>query len=174
MYSKKILGLLKGINEGDRIEAVTKGHTYSGILMPRSELGDPDYLIVKLNNGYNVGLKYESTMKVKKTAAKIKTVAKKTVIKQNTKLPPISLISTGGTIINKVDYKTGGVSPSMNVEDLIEAVPELLDVVYIKDAKDVFQLASEDMSPDQWIKTAKVIEKELNSDMKGVVVMHGQ
>lgn len=152
---------------------MTKGKTYQGIVMPRSELGSPDYLIVKLDNGYNVGLRYEKTMNVKKLPPKKGVVMKKPKVVQDKNLPPISLLSTGGTIASKVDYKTGGVSPAMSADDIIEAVPELLDFVYVKDSKTIFQLASEDLTPDEWIKMAKTVEKELNSGLNGVVITHG-
>ena len=173
MYSQKIRSLLKGIKESDKIKVVTKGKSYQGVLMPRSELGSPDYLVVKLDNGYNVGLKYEPTMKVKKMPSKPPAIVKKPRVKQNKKLPAISLLSTGGTIASKVDYKTGGVTAALDADDIIEAIPELLDYVYVKDSKMMFQLMSEDITPNEWIKMAKTVEKELNSGLKGVVITHG-
>ena len=56
-YSGNALDCLKKHNAkvGYSIK-ITADLTYSGILMPRYESGDDKHLVVKLGNGYNVGI----------------------------------------------------------------------------------------------------------------------
>lgn len=65
MYSKKIENFLKknGISVGDRIKANTEKGDFEGLLMPRIQGGE-DILVLKLDNGYNIGIKFE-TSKIK-------------------------------------------------------------------------------------------------------------
>ena len=58
MYSKNIMNLLeeKDITEGDRIRLENEEISHEGILLPRSKAGDNDCIVIKLDNGYNIGL----------------------------------------------------------------------------------------------------------------------
>ena len=60
MYSQEIESLLKSkkIKIGDRIRILKKGAIHEGLLMPRIELGDCSCLVIKLDKGYNIGIKY--------------------------------------------------------------------------------------------------------------------
>src|SRR5947209_16981494 len=84
---------------------------YLGILMPRYEYSDDSHIVLKLKNGYNVGLEID---KIKKIELESSPVTKKENIpkpKTDSTLPKILLISTGGTIASKIDYRTGAVTP---------------------------------------------------------------
>jgi len=174
MYSKKIQEKLKGlgIEIGDRVRVKSKGEAYEGILMPKQELGDPDAIVVKLSNGYSVGLKYEGAelekleghgkIGFKSSEEKAKHVAGK---------PAVSIISTGGTVSSRVDYTTGGVYASYSTSDLVKIVPELGE--FNIDSKFLFGMMSEDMRTEHWKEIAKAVFKELKTDAGGVVVTHG-
>lgn len=47
---------LKGITEGERIVVEKSGRILEGVLMPRTELGDDEHVVIKLDNGYNIGI----------------------------------------------------------------------------------------------------------------------
>lgn len=89
------------------------------------------------------------------------------------KLPLVWIISTGGTIAEKINPKTGAAVPAVSGADLMKAVPGLSDIARIK----VFPLCNIDsshMTPEIWRKLAlKINEVITNSDVKGVVVTHG-
>lgn len=158
-------------NIGDSVRVKTKSDTYEGILMPRSELADDEHIVVKLKSGYNIGISKSEIVKIEKTgSAKQK---EKSPVKFDKSKPPISLISTGGTISSKVDYRTGGVFPLSSPEDLLNSVPKLGDYVKISKISNPFNLLSEDMSPAEWIKIAKEVYSELKTDSQGVIVTHG-
>lgn len=174
MYSKKILEKLKelGIEIGDRVKVKSKGEAYEGILMPKQELGDPNAIVVKLSNGYSVGLNFEGVelekleghkkIGFKSSEEKIRHVAGK---------PIVSIISTGGTVASRVDYATGGVDASYSASDIVKTVPELGE--FNIDSKFLFGMMSEDMRAEHWKEMAKAVFKELKTDASGVVVTHG-
>ncbi|MCS4541980.1 MAG: Glu-tRNA(Gln) amidotransferase subunit GatD, partial [Euryarchaeota archaeon] len=151
----------------------SKGVTYEGILMPRSELGDDKHIVIKLDNGYNVGIEVSEKTPVEKVAVgeefAIKFPFK--IIEDPTK-PTVSILSTGGTIASRVDYKTGAVSPAFSAEDLLQAVPELVNFANIK-GRPIFNILSENMSPEKWIQLAHEVTKEIESNVSGVVITHG-
>ncbi len=85
----------------------------------------------------------------------------------------ISIVVTGGTIMSRVDYRTGGVHMFLDPYELLYEVPELEDITIIRKIKSPFSIASEDMTPKEWVKIAEIVAKELNTRSDGVVIPHG-
>ncbi len=158
---------------GDLVEVITKNKTYKGILMPKPEILKSNTIVIKLNSGYNIGIDKKNIKKIKVIKKAKKKKARRKKIKQNKKLPTVSILSTGGTISSKVDYTTGGTYASLTAEDFVELEPKILKFANIR-AKQVLQIMSEDVNPDDWVKLAKEVYKELNKkDVSGVVITHG-
>ncbi|AEK64056.1 L-asparaginase [Collimonas fungivorans Ter331] len=92
------------------------------------------------------------------------------------KLPNVMILATGGTIAGTgADSTTtvGYTSATVGVEKLIAAVPELKKVANVK-GEQVFQIASESMTNDHWLKLAKRVNALLaQSDVDGIVITHG-
>lgn len=178
MYSEQVQKFLKKskVKVGDEIRLIKDKKNYDGILMPRIELGDKNCLVLKLKNGYNVGIKFEKSVKINKIKPAQKIIEKKEKeIKEiifDKKLPMISIIGTGGTIASKIDYKTGGVYASFSAKDIVTKVPELKEIANIN-VEQAMNVMSEDITPDDWIKIARAVAKEINSGVKGVIVIHG-
>lgn len=178
MYSKEIESLLKSkkIEVGDRVIVSKKGRKYEGILMPRIELGNTSCLILKLDNGYNIGIKFEKGVKIKKVKKEWKLeepkVEKEKILIFDKKLPLISILGTGGTIASRIDYRTGGVYASFSPRDIAMQIPELKEIANIK-VEQVMNIMSEDITPEKWVEIAKAVAKEINSGSKGVIVTHG-
>jgi glutamyl-tRNA(Gln) amidotransferase subunit D len=176
-YSRAATSLLKKakIQVGGRIQVKKGKLVVEGLLMPRIELGDKNSLIIKLDNGYNTGIKVTSDVKVKKLPEKRELERfPKIKLKFNPALPSISMISTGGTISARVDYKTGGVTFLMDPKEILFTAPELSDIVNLVEISSPFKLASEDMTPLEWVKISEEAAKKLNKDdIKGVIVTHG-
>ena len=154
-YSGKSLSLLKENNAkvGDSIK-ITSDLTYTGILMPRYESGDDSHIILKLKSGYNVGININEIQEIEVIPSqeiKSEHVEKQ---KENLSLPKILLISTGGTIASKVDYRTGAVTPALSASELNEAVPELAKIANI-DSEVLFSEYSENLQPEHWLKIAE-------------------
>jgi len=153
---------------GDVIKVKTKDKTYRGIYIPQKG----NSLVLKLENGYNIGVDKKKIKKIDlvKKQKKVKKKVKK--IKQNKNLPTISILHTGGTIASRVDYRTGAVHSEFSPEDLLEMFPELKDISNIK-SKLIFQMFSEDMEPEHWEILAKEVEKETKNGVDGIIITHG-
>ena len=158
---------------GDIISIKKDRETYEGVLIPRSEYGDDKHIVIKLKSGYNTGIKITPTTQIKKIGKGTKpTFTSPPLPKQKQDLPKVAIISTGGTIASRVDYRTGAVRPALSASDLYSVVPELSQIATI-DAEILFSLFSENITPKHWTQTAKTIAKHIKDDVAGVVVAHG-
>ena len=159
---------------GDVVKVIAKDGVYEGILMPRPEILEKGYTVIKLDNGYNVGIEDSKIEKIELISKHKKLEPakyKKAEIKKN--LPTVSILSFGGTISSKIDYKNGGVYADYTAEDFIQMLPELENVANLR-AEKVMGIMSEDLAPEDWQLMAKRIAKELNDDeVSGVVVTQG-
>jgi glutamyl-tRNA(Gln) amidotransferase subunit D len=88
-------------------------------------------------------------------------------------LPKIALISTGGTIASKIDYRTGGVHAALSADELYATVPELANHASI-DPEVLMSEYSENLRPEHWTRIAeKVAEKIKTGSYRGIVISHG-
>ncbi len=175
-YHGEILRRLKSAKAkvGDIIRVTTKtGEVFEGALFPRSEYGDPNHIVLKLRNGYNIGIHYEKTEKIQFVGEGQKPhFTKPSPPPRNDRLPRVAIISTGGTIASRVDYRTGGVQPALTAADLASVVPELSSIAEIE-ADILFSELSENVTPSQWKQLAEEIAKKVMSGVRGVVVSQG-
>ncbi len=88
-------------------------------------------------------------------------------------LPTVVIITTGGTIAEKVDPKTGGAVPALSGKDLLKAVPGLAKIAKIK-VVDYSNIDSSQMTPKLWAGLSRVVDKQLEDPLiKGAVITHG-
>ena len=158
------------IEIGDEVEVEKNGKKYRGIVMPHHAFSGKNILVLKLPNGYNIGLNVKGC-KIRLIKKGKKMERKKAAIPYDEKKPTIALIGTGGTIASYVDYKTGAVHPASTAEELAFAMPEIFDICNIK-AKILFQKLSENIKPKDWQRMAREAAKFLNAGMP-VVIAHG-
>lgn len=162
-----------GAEIGDMLRVTKNTESYEGILIPRSEYSDETHIVVKLRNGYNIGIELSSETKIEKIGKGTKpTFAAPPQPTQNPRLPRVTIISTGGTIASRVDYRTGGVRPALTASDLYSVVPELADIARI-DAKILFSIFSENITSKQWTELARTIAQDITEKVEGIVVAHG-
>jgi L-asparaginase len=90
-------------------------------------------------------------------------------------LPNVVILATGGTIAgsasttSSVGYKAGTVP----VQALVDAVPELKKIAKVR-GEQVFQIASQNMNNDYWLKLAKRVNELVQQpDVDGIVITHG-
>ena len=158
---------------GDIIRVVKNGETYEGILIPRSEYGDEKHVVIKLKSGYNIGIRITPTTRIEKVGVGVKpTFAAPPLPEQRPDLPKVAIVSTGGTIASRVDYRTGGVRPALSASDLYSVVPELSEIARI-DAEILFSLYSENITPKHWAEIARATAKHIENGATGVVIAHG-
>jgi len=175
-YKGKALKVLKAVRAkvGDRLRVEKLSQVHEGILMPRTELGDQNHLVIKLDSGYNLGVRLTRDAKVRKVAVgKAPRMGLPPIaFKPDPSKPSVSILGTGGTIASRVDYRTGAVYPAFSAEELYSAVPELADLANIKTSA-VCSVFSENMSPQLWVKIARAVAREMNGGARGVVIAHG-
>ncbi len=175
MYSDELKAAFRkaGVKEGDTVKVTLDGMSLEGELMPKTEVGSKDTVVVKLKNGYNIGMIYGKGAKIERLKAGSSEISfPKAKIKPSKGLPKVMIIYTGGTIGSRVDYKTGGVYMLTKPEELLHSVPEISEIASI-DVKHLFSIASEDMSYLEWQQIAKAVSGAERSGYHGVVITIG-
>jgi len=172
-YGGTALKLLKAADcsIGDILAITHKGKTYEGILIPRSGAGTA--IIIKMKSGYNIGIDANADTKVQKigkgTAPKFEALP---LPKQNPTLPHVIIMSTGGTIASRVDYRTGAVRSAMSANDLYSVVPELANLARV-DTQIAFSIYSENLRQQDWTTLAEKVAQHINQGVDGIVIPHG-
>ncbi len=149
---------------GQLLEITSKQGHFVGYLVKE----DRDFILIKLKNGYNIGIPKKDIVEIKEREEKIKVGEfPKREFKGKGNL---GFIYTGGTIGSKVDYITGGVSAIMDPKELLA----IADLPYdIKVIEKPFSKFSEDLTPRDWIEITKAIYKVYKKGVDGVIVAHG-
>jgi len=197
-YKGRSLKIISDIDAriGDTISLkTTDKDEVIGTLMPRYESADDHHIVIKLKSGYNIGIETTNILSVTNlTPYKDQIVSNtKSQISYHTKdcdagvggtvdkkihrcsdpLPNIALISTGGTIASKIDYRTGGVRSAISASDLYASIPELGKYASI-DPEVVLNEYSENLKPEHWTLIAnKVAEKVKTGRYRGIIISHG-
>ena len=155
----------------DRVKISSKEQIFEGIIMPMNNFSGEHIIVLKLDNGYNIGISTEDAELA--LLERSKKIAKEPVKnKKNKKLSDITILGTGGTIASFVDYKTGAVSPAITAEQLVNSVSSLKQIANIE-AEPLLSLASEDMEPKHWEKMASKVEEIHTKKNHGIIVGHG-
>jgi len=174
-YKGKAVEILKKfkIRVWSQVEIKTTRGEFSGIILPRSEHDDEYHLVLKLSNGYNVGISTDTINLIKETGYKeahYKILEKEFPISENK--PSVKLFGTGGTIASRLDYRTGAVIPAFSPGELYGAVPELADICNLTTEK-LFSIFSENMGSEQYKVLAVAIGEEIKRGIDGIVIGHG-
>jgi glutamyl-tRNA(Gln) amidotransferase subunit D len=172
-YKGNALHLLKqaDCDIGDILRVSSKCKMYEGILIPRS--GEGTAIIIKMKSGYNIGIQATADVKVEKIGKGTKpSFASPPIPKQNSALPHVIIMSTGGTIASRVDYRTGAVRSAISASDLYGVVPELAEVARV-DTEIVFSLYSENVTQKHWTELAETVAKRIKQGADGIVIAHG-
>jgi glutamyl-tRNA(Gln) amidotransferase subunit D len=158
--------------EGDRIKVKKDEVEYEGIVMPSTT----QHIVLKMKSGYNAGIDPENA---------VITLLEKKVLKETPSkatagrlpaagpaLPKVSILSTGGTIASKIDYRTGAVTASFSADDILRAMPELRTIADFS-GKAIYNILSENMRAEYWQELAREIAREIEKGADGVIVAHG-
>ncbi|MFZ3168962.1 MAG: Glu-tRNA(Gln) amidotransferase subunit GatD [Candidatus Methanoperedens sp.] len=155
----------------DKVSLETNGVKYEGTLMP----SQTDRIVLKLKNGYNIGIKKESaSLKLldKKEEKISHTETGRVEKNKKEKLPNISILSTGGTIASKIDYRTGAVTSQFSADDVLSAIPELEEIANYN-CRMIYSILSENMRPSYWVELARAVYEEIKNGADGVIITHG-
>ena len=155
-----------------RIRIKTINNEYEGLKIPSEE---EKLLILKLDSGYNIGLKIKNiiSIEVLEEPSKESKQGKKLVtITKNDSLTTIKLLHTGGTIASKVDYKTGGVVADFDPEAILELFPELKEIANIE-SEFLGNMFSDDFRFAHFNKIAKKIFEQYQKGKTKFIVTSG-
>jgi glutamyl-tRNA(Gln) amidotransferase subunit D len=188
-YSPEIRAALEKIHAevGHKIAVIRNTERYEGLLMPKAA-GDPNTIVIKLDNGYNIGIAYEPGVRLerlhmerevkelRKAPEVVVSAPRATHVKAERRdpaKPTIAILHTGGTIASRVDYRTGAVTSLVTEEELLAAFPELKEIANIR-SRLVFRMLSEDMEPAHWVTLAREVHEELTEEhCDGIIITHG-
>lgn len=163
----------KKVEAGDDVRITKEKNSYAGTVMPKSESADANIILIKLENGYNIGIDYNSKVRIEKLGTKSRLEKFPThAFTFDPKKPTIMILHTGGTIASRVDYKTGGVSPAFTPEEFIAMFPDLTKIANIK-SRMIMNIASEDMDHTRYGHIAKEIERDIKLGLDGIILGHG-
>ncbi|MBD3870644.1 MAG: Glu-tRNA(Gln) amidotransferase subunit GatD [Acidobacteria bacterium] len=149
------------------------GSVFEGVILPRSGTFDDLHIVLKLKNGYNVGIHVDRVDSVEEVGYKeaVYKIPEKE-FPSRPDLPKVTLLGTGGTIASRLDYRTGAVIPAFTPGELYGAVPELADICNLT-TKKIFGVFSENMAWPEYKILAENIGREINAGADGIVVGHG-
>ncbi len=167
----------KAPEPGDKIKVILDNNKQEeGVLL---ESHDRGVLLLKLDNGYNIGLKKDDIVEIKviervvgvKNNNELSEDSKE--LKMSGKKPIIDFIIAGGTISSRLDPKTGGVKDLTDASEFFKTYPEIYEKADIR-IKNPFMKWSENMDFKDWARIAKEVGKSLNDDnVSGVIISHG-
>jgi len=160
---------------GQRVEVRSSdGTTWIGRVVPSDGFHGERVLVLKLESGYNVGIRLDRT-------AILTPLPPDT---ENSEVPPVedpgpspsgpivALLTTGGTIASRVDYTTGGVRPVQSTSEILSFYPELTQKGPIR-VVPVMDCLSENIVPSDWATIAQEVVHAFEDEARGVVVAHG-
>jgi glutamyl-tRNA(Gln) amidotransferase subunit D len=145
-------------------------------LVPAHELSGERIIQLKLPSGYNVGVRVHprDTLTVFPPSAPT-AGGSGTRATSSPPLEPgkwVAILTTGGTIASRIDYRTGGVRPVKDEAEILSFYPQLgrdgpVHVV------PVFDRLSENIGPEDWVVLAERTAEMFRQGARGVVVAHG-
>jgi len=159
--------------QGDRVRIDKDGRVYEGIVMPSIT----DHIVLKMDSGYNAGFSPEDAKitvikKKQETASTPATAGEKKAQKKGGKVPKVTILSTGGTIASKIDYRTGAVSAQFSADDILNTIPELKEIADFS-GRVVYNILSENMKSEYWAELARAVAEEIRNGAEGIIVAHG-
>jgi glutamyl-tRNA(Gln) amidotransferase subunit D len=175
-YNNIALKVLKEMDVtvwSDCIVKTDDNFEYEGIILPRAEGSGDEHIVLKLKNGYNVGVNVNNIKSIKEINYKeaVYKIPEKE-FPYNPDMPRVTLLGTGGTIASRLDYRTGAVIPAFTPGELYGSVPELADICNLNTIK-LFGVFSENMGKDEYIGLAEAIEEQIKDGVDGIVIGHG-
>ncbi len=168
---------LSALTTGQKVElADREGRTWVGSIVPRHEFSGERVIQLKLESGYNVGVRIAPGFRFRKLADGPARPSPPPANRSGSTASEsdawIALLTTGGTIASRVDYETGGVRPVKDEREVLDFFPELESSGRIRIVP-VFDRLSEDLVPADWTTLAEKVVSTFASGARGVVIAHG-
>ena len=153
------------MKSGDLVSCEYGGKAHKGIFITSRD----GMAVVKLSSGYNIGVPPVSCTCIE---SPVPTPPRTREVNTTPGLPDLSIISTGGTIASRIDYRTGSVSSQFDASDILTAIPELAQIANYCTLP-LAAILSENMTPVIWQELARAIHAEIKDGANGIIVTHG-
>jgi glutamyl-tRNA(Gln) amidotransferase subunit D len=172
-------GFLMEFKQGNWVRIEKNGTIYEGRVMPSME----GYITIKMKSGYNAGFSMDkvrvtflennggNVYRAANNGKECRPVRDK-LLEPEKKLPKIAILSTGGTIASKIDYRTGAVTSQFTADDILAAIPELREIGDFK-GRVISSILSENMDSESWQNLARAVVEEIEAGADGIMVTHG-
>lgn len=178
MAGRKIVDLFMErfqVSYGDNVKVTfLDGRELTGIIMPKHMLSKDEILIIKLPSGYNIGIdinKIDELERLELPEYQKETIPGEMVRRED--LPKVVVMGVGGTILSRVDYTTGAVRSAVSAEELMEILPEVVEIAEVE-TKVIMNKYSEHLAPSDWTTIAEEACRHVNrDDVDGIVILHG-
>jgi len=166
---------------GRQIELLqADGRRWVGTLVPSHEFSGDRIVQLKLESGYNVGVHVNADDTVTEVGGSDANGGRPTesgAPPAPSRRPPssdrwVALLTTGGTIASRVDYRTGGVRPVRDESEILAFYPDLEREGPVR-VIPVMDRLSEDIHPDDWLALARRVFEAFGAGADGVVIAHG-
>jgi glutamyl-tRNA(Gln) amidotransferase subunit D len=156
--------------------STSDGREWNGAVVPPHEMSGDRILQLKLPTGYNVGLRLAPTDRVEvvEPAPANGNGTGKPAARAVLPATPgwVALLTTGGTIASRVDYRTGGVRPVREESEILGFYPDLDKEGPVR-VVPVFDRLSEEIGPPDWEEMARRAVGAFADGARGVVIAHG-
>jgi len=168
---KDILG---PVRVGDTISITDGDVERTGILLPSANTLSDDQAVIKLANGYNIIVTLTSSTQGTVLERGLDGGSDDAGGRHSTlrTLRRMLLLSTGGTIASRVDYRTGAVTPADGTGAFLQTFPDIarrFDVTLELVCNDL----SENLQPRDWSLLVERIHAAMDQPFEGVVVSTG-
>jgi glutamyl-tRNA(Gln) amidotransferase subunit D len=152
-------------SSGDRVRC-----TFAEKILEGTYITERDGMaVVKMDSGYNIGVPFTACTLVEHLPV---IPVKGAAVVQDPSLPPLSIVSTGGTIASRIDYRTGAVTSQFDADDILRAIPGLEKIANFR-TRVLYTILSENMTPQIWQELARAVYEEIRQGAQGVIVTHG-
>lgn len=154
-----------GLIPGDRVACTVGTTELSG-----TYITDRDGMhVVKLDSGYNIGVDPRRVILLERGRPAEQPDMD---VVQDPSLPELAIISTGGTIASRIDYRTGAVTSQFTAADILRAIPGLAEIARFR-THVLATILSENMTPTLWQEMARAVHDVIAEGVAGVIVTHG-
>jgi len=114
---------MSAFSQGDVVSFSIGGQQKTGTYITERD----GMAVLKMDNGYNIGIATENCSLLDRYDSP-PIQSSKEVVEQDPSLPHLSIVSTGGTIASRIDYRTGAVTSQFDAADILRAIPGLRDI----------------------------------------------
>jgi glutamyl-tRNA(Gln) amidotransferase subunit D len=151
------------------------GRVFRGSIVPLPHGSDDRIVQVKLPSGYNAGIHVGTEDRIEILSGPAEGWAPRPSVPATAPVNEgewVAILTTGGTIASRVDYRTGGVKPVRDEAEILTFYPHLGEKGPVRIVP-VFDRLSEEIVPSDWLELARRVEATFRDGARGIVIAHG-